>query len=185
MTDESQNNNTPQPPTPEEPSTGYKHINFAMQGGVYIGLGFALTAISWFFYHIAILQGLLALTGFIMIPVLLILVAIRYRDNVLGGRITYLRSVGFMTWSYLFAMIISMLAYYAVFTILFRSPEFMAGFEASIESFLQMIKDNTMRETYKEAMMGLTPRSITLNIATSQLFFGLIFMYIAALFVRR
>lgn len=185
MTDEPHNSNPSSTPDLRPQDAWRKHIHHAMQVGIYIGLSFALTAVSWFFFHTPLIQGLLALAGFIGVPTLMILGAIKYRDQVLDGHIPYLRAVGFMTWSYLFGMIISLLSFYIVFTVLFHNPEFMRTFEDSIGLFLQMVQDTGMRENYEKAMSGLTPRIIALNLATSQLFFGLIFMYIAALFVRR
>lgn len=50
---------------------------------------------------------------------------------------------------------------------------------------MSMIESNEIRASYEE-VLGSMPRFIvTFNVATTQLFFGLIFMYIAALFVRR
>ena len=97
MTEYPNQNSSPQGPPSFGRDVWRKHMNNAMRGGLYVGLAFATTAISWLFFRLPLLQGLLGLVGFVMVPVLLILIAIRYRDNELGGRITYMRAVGFMS----------------------------------------------------------------------------------------
>lgn len=185
MTNESSNNMPSESPQSQTPVEWRAHFNISMRAGLYIGLAFALNAFSWLFYSIPILQGLLGLTGFILAPVLVIMTAIKYRDQELGGHITYLRSVSFMTWSYLFAVIISTVAFYTVFSFLFKDTNFINMLDQFVSSFLEMSKDMSNQAELEEAIQSISPRTIAFNIATTQLFLGLIFMYIAALFVRR
>lgn len=185
MTNEPLNNSPNGLPTPETRIEWRRHFNIAMKAGLYIGLAFTLGAISWFFYSRPLIQGLLLLVGFIMAPILMVTQAIRYRDQELLGHISYLRAVSFMTWSYLFGVIISTVVFYTIFSLLFRDPTFMATLEESFALLMSMIESNEIRASYEEVLGSMSPRFIAFNVATTQLFFGLIFMYIAALFVRR
>lgn len=156
-----------------------------MQSGMIVGLFFVLQAISFLLYKQGIISSLLLIGGLIMVPVSLVLTAIKYRDRHLGGKMRYMEGVGYMMWTYLFALILAIVAFYISTRVLLNSPDFVALLEQSIEIAEQMMEGTENAGLLSEGMSSLTPQSFTLSFLSSSLFFGLIFIYIAGLFIKR
>lgn len=157
----------------------------AMRSGFWIGVLFAFQAFAPFLRVYTGLSFIIYIGTGIAIPVFLVLFAIRYRDRYLGGTIRYAQAVNFMMWCYLFAMIIATLAYYISYYYLFRDPQFVADLEASFSMMNEAFKNTNADIDLKSVLALMNPKSATLEIVTVYMIFGVIYTYIAGLFVKR
>lgn len=182
---EQQNPNTP--PTPATPQEYWRQLfNVSMNSGAKLGLVFVVQALSLLLFQLGFVASILYTAALIAIPVLLVVYANGYRDRFHGGTIRYMQAVTFMLWTYLFATLIAAVAYFIVFYLLFQNPHFIQIMDESMALVTNLLGDDQVAKEQALAVFSrLSPKSMTFQMATSSLFFGLIYIYIAAIFVKR
>ncbi|MDD7437729.1 MAG: DUF4199 domain-containing protein [Bacteroidales bacterium] len=161
-------------------------FQLAMNEGLSLGLLFVAQAGALLLYRLGIFSTLLLLAAIVGVPIALYLKGIRFRDHHMDGNVGYMPIVGYLSWSYLFALGIGFISYFVVTYILFRDPTFIAMMEESFGLFAEIAKQNGAQ--YEEAIASIkniTPLRISSTIAIQALFFGLIYIYIIGLFIKR
>lgn len=176
---------TDQTTDPQLPTSSSALLQSAMRSGVEVGMFFLLQAASFLLYRWGLLSSLLFLVGFVMVPVMLVVVTLRHKRRQNQRTMRYMEAVGYMMWSYLFALIIATLSFYISSHLLLHDPAFIELLEQSMEILSQVTQDDATTGAMREQLMGITPRSFTISSISSALFFGLIFIYLSAIFVRR
>lgn len=86
---------------------------------------------------------------------------------------------------YLFALIVATLAYLLVFTYLFRDPTFLAYIDQSIEVAGQMVDSEADREVLLKSYQGITPALMTRGVISLSFTLGMLYIFIASIFLRR
>ncbi len=158
----------------------------SMNAGAKIGLVFVLQALSLLLFASGLIGSLIYLASFVAIPILLVVYANRHRDQYHGGEIRYIQAVNFMLWTYLFANLISAVTYFVVFYFLFQSPSFAQAIDQSANMTMILFKDDPeVKNQLLLSISQLTPRSMTVQMTSFSLFLGMIYIYIAAIFVKR
>lgn len=165
----------------------YKSVmsQIAMRNGLRLGLLFVLLALSLLMYQWGILAVGLFLSVGIAIPIFIVVLGIQYRDKYLGGYASYVQLVAYLSWVYLLSMILLFLSHYFTFRVLFSDPTFVGMMEQSAEMVEQILQNNADIETLRTSYDLMTPLRVATNITTSALFFGIIYVYIIALFIRK
>lgn len=179
----SESNNTP----PVNPRDYWKQLfQASMNTGAKLGLIFVVQALSLLLFQAGSIASIIYLIALLAVPVMLVVYANRYRDRYQAGSIRYMQAVSFMLWTYLFATLIAAVAYWIVLYFLFQNPQFIQMMEGSMELMTNLLQDDPeVQDQVVSAFSRLSPRSMTLQMITSSLFFGLIYIYVAAIFVRR
>lgn len=161
------------------------HMNLAMQNGLKLSALFGIQALSMLLYRFGFISSLLFIFGFVAVPVYIVLLGNQYRDKYLSGRIRYFQAVGFLTWCYLFSLIIATVIFFVVFTILFRDSYFLNMMDESILVMEDILQNSQKSTEIINSIRMLTPKSMTFQFAISALFFGTIYIYIVGIFIRR
>lgn len=160
-------------------------MNLAMKNGLKIGVIFVVQAISMLLYRWGIISSLLFLMAFAAVPIYLVILGNQFRDNQLGGQIRYFQAVGFLSWSYIFSLILGAIAFYFAFNILFRDLNFLNQFEENISLLEELLAGREGSEEIIASARNLTPWLMTSQFVVSALFFGVIYIYIVGIFIRR
>lgn len=176
--------NTPQKKLKSNSALNY-HMNLAMQNGLKLSLFFGIQAISMLLFRFGFISSILFLIGFIALPINIVLLGAQYRDQHLGGKIRYFQAVGFLTWSYMFSLIIGAVLFFIVFTIIFNDTNFLSMMDESILIMEELLKNTQQSTDIIHSIRMLTPKTMTLQFVISALFFGTIYIYIVGIFIRR
>lgn len=178
-------NNKPNPDPQPYKSVLAKYMTLAMQNGLKLGGLFALQAVSMLLYKFGIISSLLFLGAFIAVPIYLVILGNQFRDNQLGGQIRYTQAVGYLSWSYLFSLIVAAIVFFVAFTILFNDVYFLNMMEENIITLENILADTPNGDEMMASIRNLTPRSVTIQTIVSALFFGVIYIYIVGIFIKR
>ena len=156
-----------------------------MQDGLQIGLLFVLQALSLLLYKWGLISTLIALCTLIGVPVRLYQLGKRYRDEYLDGEASYLQVVSHLSLTYLFSLILGMVAFYFALTFLARDMQFLSMLEESFQEVESMLREMGQKVDTLEVLKDLTPRTLTIQICSNACITGLLYIYFIALFIRR
>lgn len=157
-----------------------------MTDGLQIGQLFVAQAVALLLYRFGIISSVLLLTAIFLVPLMLYQKGTTYRDLHMGGIIGYWEIVKYLSWTYLFAVIIGFVSYFLACYILFSNPEIMEVMEESIALATSIAKHYSISSLDTiESIKNITPLKLTSSIALNSLFNGLIYIYIISLFIKR
>lgn len=156
-----------------------------MKNGLKLGTLFVIQASAMLLYRQGAVSSLIFLISFIAIPIYHAVLGIRYREKNLGGFISYRHAVGYLLAIYIFALILGTIAYIVIFYILFNDPYFIEMMEQSVVMMEEILGDSAKGIDLAEEMRGLTPKLIASQYMTTALFFGIIYIYIISIFIRK
>ena len=161
------------------------YFNSAMRSALFVGIGFVLQALALVFWRLGLLSSLLYLVGLILVPVLLFVRAKNHFEVEAPGPVPYLTASAYLFWTLMLSLIIAALVLYGAFYLLLHDPAFLETLEQTMTQMEALVADKEMAESLREAFAGMTPKSMTLNTTGSYFFFGTVYVYIAAIFLRK
>lgn len=159
---------------------------FMLRSGLWLGSVMSLQFLSILLYEMGGLAALVYLVLTICVPALMVVLARRYRREYKGDVMTYAEAVVTMSGMYLLAMIVALVAYYIGYSVLWADPKWMGMMADFIEQWVQ--QSPSASESEIESLRGLlstTPKQLALQTALSAMFLGMMYIYIAAFFVRK
>lgn len=157
----------------------------AMRDGLKIGMFFILQCVAMLLYQLGIFASLLFIASIIAVPIIIYRIGVKLRDEHRGGYIRYMQAVGYLSWSYTFAMIVAFLGFYLTSRQLFSDPIFTSMMEDSLELFKELSKQSGSDSTEAlSALSSITPLRFAGTMTMNALFNGLIYIYIIGLFLK-
>ncbi len=163
----------------------------AMSYGMMLGVGlivkFAFLPLGFRYT----LCQLLFLVGTLLVPVALCYIAKLYRDNYLGGKISFMHTYTFGYLTFLFASLVVALAHFVYFEFIDRGYMYegymqqlaslreTAGSDASQIALLDSLTKNL------QSISELSSISLTIQLLFQNIFFGAIFSLIPAFLIRK
>ena len=161
------------------------YFNSAMRSALVVGTGFVLQALSIMLFQLGLISTFLYFLGLAAVPVLLYTTAKRFFRTQVVGPVPYLSAAAYLFWTFLLSLIIAALAYYTAFYVMFRNPVVMDAMAQSMETMKGLVTDKAMMDQITEAYSMMTPKSMTLSTCGTFFFFGTVYVYLVALFLRR
>ena len=174
--------------TPERPRSGTNfndYFNSAMRSALVVGVGFVLQALAVLTFQWGFISSLLYILGLVLVPILLYITGKRYFNTRVTGPIPYLSAAAYLFWTFLLSLIIAALVYYIAFYFMLRNPAITEALSQSIEMLGSVIEDDAMRTQLADSYAQMTPKSMTLSTCSTFFFFGTVYVYIIAIFLRR
>ena len=162
-----------------------EYFNSAMRSALVVGVGFLLQALAVLTFQWGFVSSLLYLVGLVLVPILLYITGKRYFDTQVTGPIPYLSAAAYLFWTFLLSLIIAALVYYIAFYFMFRNPAITEALSQSMEMIGSMMEDDAMRTQLADSYAQMTPKSMTLSTCSTFFFFGTVYVYIIAIFLRR
>lgn len=172
--------------TPPSIPTGRTFVGYIMRYGFILEISMSLQFLSILLYKIGALSALLYVGLFFCIPVLIVALARHYRRQVRNDSMTYMEAVGFMMGTFLFAMIPTILAYYLGFSRLMSDPVWLETIQTLVDTWISQSPQASEEEIEAlRGMLHMTPRQLATQFAATAMFLGMIYIYIAAFFVKK
>lgn len=176
------------PPSPSDEGGRFAfgdYFNSAMRSALVVGIGFVLQALAITLFQWGLISTFLYFLGLVAVPVLLYTTAKKFFGTQVTGPVPYLSAAAYLFWTFLLSLIIAALVYYMAFYIMFRNPAVMDSLAQSMEAMKSFVTDKAMLDRMTEAYSTMTPKSMTLSTCSTFFFFGTVYVYIIALFLRR
>lgn len=165
-----------------EDSFQYNPIQNAMRQGLYLGL-YLVLAIA-----MILSQGvgrIIMLAMFLFYPALIYIMVAKYRDRVLGGKISFSKGVSYTLMLVMFATIIFAGGQYLIYSFLFKQPWFISLLEQSYSLLEELLVNNENKEAILYQFSQISPFKMMLGMCNWSILFGLLFSLIIGLLVKK
>ena len=156
----------------------------ALNWGLIVGIVLIIYSILMYFLDLS-LEKWVSWVSYILLIGGIVYSTIQYRDNVLGGSITYVQALGFGVLISLFAAVLSGIYSYVFFT--FIDPDFI---DKIVEMTQQQMLDQGLSEDQVEQAMEMQkgfmkPWVMVLISIPALTFMGFIFSLITSIFLKK